>query len=268
MPTGTLILSASQQASFVQQRPVIALQNVTKSYWMEQTHVSALNTVSLTVQRGEFVTIVGPSGSGKSTLMNMIGCLDRPTSGEYWLVGHLASQMKRAELAKMRNRYIGFVFQGFNLLPRDTAVANVALPLIYSGVGKAEREKRAQQMLGLVGLGTRMHHRPSQLSGGQQQRVAIARALVTRPSLLLADEPTGALDSRTSREIMELFKALHRQGMTVVLVTHDPGVATSAERQIILRDGSIIHDGPALPLTELLAATSIDYEEKKAAREA
>ncbi len=258
------MLSASQQASFVQQRPVIALQNITKSYWMEQTQVSALNSVSLTIQRGDFVTIVGPSGSGKSTLMNMIGCLDRPTSGEYWLVGHLASQMKRSELAKMRNRYIGFVFQGFNLLPRDTAIANVALPLIYSGVGRAEREKRARQMLELVGLGTRIHHRPSQLSGGQQQRVAIARALVTRPSLLLADEPTGALDSRTSREIMDLFKALHRQGMTVVLVTHDPGVATSAERQIILRDGSIIHDGPALPLAELLAATSIDYEEKDA----
>jgi putative ABC transport system ATP-binding protein len=264
MPTGTLMTSPSQQTSFVQQRPVIALSNVTKHYWMEQTQVAALHGVSLTVQRGEFVTIVGPSGSGKSTLMNIIGCLDRPTGGEYRLVGHLASQMKRSELAKLRNRYIGFVFQGFNLLPRDTALANVALPLIYSGIGRAEREKRARQMLEIVGLGTRVHHRPSQLSGGQQQRVAIARALINRPSLLLADEPTGALDSRTSKEIMDLFKALHRQGMTVVLVTHDPGVATSAERQIILRDGSIVHDGPALPLADLLAATSIEYEETTA----
>jgi len=264
MPTQTLITSSPQQISFVQQRPVISLCNVTKSYWIEQTQVIALHEVSLEVQRHEFVTIVGPSGSGKSTMMNMIGCLDRPTSGEYWLVSHLASEMKRSELAKMRNRYIGFVFQGFNLLPRATALANVALPLIYAGVGKAEREERARQMLELVGLGTRIHHRPSQLSGGQQQRVAIARALVNRPSLLLADEPTGALDSRTGKEIIDLFKALHQRGMTIMLVTHDPVIASSAERQVVLRDGRITHDGPAIPLSVLLAATSTDYEDTAA----
>lgn len=228
---------------------VISLKNINKTYLLEQQKVTALYNVSLEVKRGEFVTIVGPSGSGKSTLMNLIGCLDRPSSGEYRLVGQLVSKMSRSELARIRNRRIGFVFQSFNLLPRATALSNVELPLIYAGVAPTEREARARQMLQLVGLGNRLSHQPMQLSGGQQQRIAIARALVNHPSLLLADEPTGALDSRTGTEIMQLFHALHRQGLTIVLVTHDPNIAATAERQIALRDGQIVHDGGALTLS-------------------
>ncbi len=225
---------------------VISLKNISKTYLLEQQKVTALGNVSLEINQGEFVTIVGPSGSGKSTLMNLIGCLDRPSGGEYRLVGQLVSKMGRAELARIRNRRIGFIFQSFNLLPGVTALSNVELPLIYSGIGPAEREARARQMLQLVGLGNRLSHLPMQLSGGQQQRIAIARALINHPSLLLADEPTGALDSRTGAEIMELFHALHRQGLTIVLVTHDPNIAAIAERQIVLRDGQIVHDGSAL----------------------
>jgi putative ABC transport system ATP-binding protein len=242
------------QKDLQQALPVLSIRNVSKSYLLEQTQVNALQNVSLEVQPGEFVTIVGPSGSGKSTLMNMIGCLDRPSSGEYWLVGQLVSQMSRGQLAKIRNRHIGFVFQGFNLLPRDTALSNVALPLIYSGVGRAEREERARQMLQLVGLGNRIYHHPTQLSGGQQQRIAIARALVNRPSLLLADEPTGALDSRTGEEIMDMFRALNQQGLTIVLVTHDTHIAAIAQRQIVLRDGRVVHDGEAASLPALFAS--------------
>jgi len=224
---------------------IISLKNISKIYPLEQQNVTALGGVSLEVKQGEFVTIVGPSGSGKSTLMNLIGCLDRPSSGEYRLVGQLVSKMSRAELARIRNRRIGFVFQSFNLLPCASALSNVELPLIYSGVAATEREVRARQMLQLLGLGNRLSHKPMQLSGGQQQRIAIARALINHPSLLLADEPTGALDSRTGAEIMELFHSLHRQGLTIVLVTHDPNIAATAERQIVLRDGQIVHDGSA-----------------------
>ena len=252
--------TSSTKGSIGQQQPVISIHDVTKSYVIEEVPVIALHGVSLEVQRNEFVTIVGPSGSGKSTLMNLIGCLDRPTSGEYRLVGNLVSRMSRAELARIRNRHIGFVFQGFNLLPRASALANVALPLIYAGVGSAEREERARQMLQLVGLGNRLHHHPMQLSGGQQQRIAIARALINRPSLLLADEPTGALDSRTGKEIMEIFHALHQRGLTIVLVTHDPGIAAVAKRQIVLRDGCIVHDGPAASLSTLVSTASSGYE--------
>ena len=250
----TLPATYKQQAE-----PVISMRNVSKSYVLEQTQVSALQGVSLEVQRGEFVTIVGPSGSGKSTLMNLIGCLDRPTSGEYQLVGQLVSQMNRKEQARIRNRYIGFVFQGFNLLPGASALSNVALPLIYAGVGQAEREERARQMLQLLGLGKRLYHHPAQLSGGQQQRVAIARALINHPSLLLADEPTGALDSKTGAEIMELFHALHQRGLTIVLVTHDPTIAATAERQIVLHDGHIVHDGAATPVSAMFTASGTGH---------
>lgn len=255
-----MILNETMHPALLQQEriqhslPVISIRNVSKRYVLEQTQVTALHNVSLEVQRNEFVTIVGPSGSGKSTLMNLIGCLDRPTSGEYRLVGQLVSRMSRAELARIRNRHIGFVFQGFNLLPHASALSNVALPLVYAGVGQAEREARARQMLHLVRLGNRLYHQPAQLSGGQQQRIAIARALINHPSLLLADEPTGALDSRTGAEIMDLFRALHQQGLTIVLVTHDPTIAAAAERQIVLRDGRIVHDGSVAPLSAMLAA--------------
>lgn len=232
--------------------PVIAIRNVSKSYMLGDEQVHALQNISMNVQSGEFVTIIGPSGSGKSTLMNTIGCLDRPSSGGYWLVGQPVAKMSRAQLAAIRNRHIGFVFQGFNLLSRETALSNVALPLIYARVGRAEREERARKMLQQLGLGRRLYHQPNQLSGGQQQRIAIARALINNPSLLLADEPTGALDSRTTEEIIELFRELNQQGLTIVLVTHDRHIASIAKRQIVIRDGRIIHDGEAAALDELL----------------
>lgn len=222
--------------------PVIAVRNLAKTYMLGQTRVHALRGVSLEVRSGEFVAVMGPSGSGKSTFMNMIGCLDRPTQGEYWLVGKLVSQMSNDELADVRNRLIGFVFQGFNLLSRSTALNNVALPMVYAGLSHEERERRAQRVLRLVGLGTRMDHKPSQLSGGQQQRVAIARALVNSPSLLLADEPTGNLDSRTSIEIMAVMQALNEQGLTIILVTHEPDIAQYAKRQVTFRDGRLLRD--------------------------
>jgi putative ABC transport system ATP-binding protein len=235
-----------------QEASVISIRHVSKKYVLEGEKVHALQDVSLEVQPGEFVTIIGPSGSGKSTLMNIIGCLDRPTSGEYHLVGQQVSQMNRGQLAKIRNQYIGFIFQGYNLLTRETALSNVALPLIYARVGSREREKRARQMLKKVGLGKRISHYPNQLSGGQQQRIAIARALINNPALLLADEPTGALDARTTEEIMELLGELNRQGLTIALVTHDRHIASFAKRQVVLRDGRIIHDGEAAPLAQLL----------------
>jgi putative ABC transport system ATP-binding protein len=188
---------------------------------------------------------MGPSGSGKSTLMNMIGCLDTPTEGEYWLNGHRVSELGDDALARIRNKEIGFVFQTFNLLPRATALANVELPMVYAGTGSKERRQRAEEALTQVGLGDRMHHKPNELSGGQRQRVAVARALVNRPSILLADEPTGNLDSATSVEIMNLFETLHRQGQTIILVTHEPDIAEHAKRQIILRDGKVASDGTA-----------------------
>jgi putative ABC transport system ATP-binding protein len=204
--------------------------------------VHALRGVDLAVRRNEYVAIMGPSGSGKSTLMNLIGCLDTPTEGEYWLNGVLVSEMSDNELARVRNKEIGFVFQTFNLLPRATALHNVELPLVYAGVPASERKRRAMEALARVQLADRMYHKPNELSGGQRQRVAIARALVNNPSILLADEPTGNLDSATSAEIMNVFEELASQGQTVIMVTHEPDIAAHARRIVVLRDGMIASD--------------------------
>ncbi|MES2303983.1 MAG: ABC transporter ATP-binding protein [Gemmatimonadota bacterium] len=209
---------------------------------MGSERVLALRGVDLTIKRNEYVAIMGPSGSGKSTMMNMLGALDTPTAGKYWLNGHEVSQMADDDLARVRNREIGFVFQTFNLLPRASALANVELPLVYAGIGGKERKQRAESALERVGLGQRMHHKPNELSGGQRQRVAIARALVNEPSILLADEPTGNLDSATSEEIMRVFGQLHAQGQTVLIVTHEPDIAAHARRVVILRDGKVDSD--------------------------
>jgi putative ABC transport system ATP-binding protein len=224
--------------------PVVSVRNVKKTYTLGQTRVHALRGVSLDVYPGEFVAVMGPSGSGKSTFMNLLGCLDRPTDGEYWLAGRLVSSLNSDELADIRNRLIGFVFQGFNLLNRASALSNVALPMLYAGMSKEEREERARRVLKLVGLGSRMHHKPAQLSGGQQQRVAIARSLVNGPSILLADEPTGNLDSRTSVEIIAILQALNQQGLTIILVTHEPDIASYTKRLVSFRDGRVIQDEP------------------------
>ncbi|HVO29395.1 MAG TPA: ABC transporter ATP-binding protein [bacterium] len=221
---------------------LLHLENIEKVFRMGDVEVRALRGVSIDVETGGFVAIMGPSGSGKSTLMNIIGCLDRPTAGRYVLAGTEVSHLGRAELAEVRNRTLGFVFQNFNLLSRTSAVENVELPLLYAGVKSAERRRRATAALEKVGLGSRMDHHPNQLSGGQQQRVAIARALVGNPKVILADEPTGNLDSRTSIEVMAMFQELRTQGITVVLVTHEPDIAAFAERVIILRDGRIETD--------------------------
>ncbi|MCB8981055.1 MAG: ABC transporter ATP-binding protein [Ardenticatenaceae bacterium] len=219
---------------------MIELTNITKSYEMGEMMVHALRGVDLTINEGEFVAIMGPSGSGKSTLMNVIGCLDVPSGGNYTLDGIDVSQMSDDEQAKVRNKRIGFVFQQFNLLPRTTAEKQVALPLMYGGYGRSERLERAKEALTSVGLGERIDHKPDELSGGQQQRVAIARALATTPSIILADEPTGALDTQSGNEILNIFKELHAQGMTIVMITHDPEVAEHAERTIWIRDGVIV----------------------------
>ena len=223
-------------------KPIIELAGVTKTYRMGEVDVRALRGVTLSVAEGEFLAIMGASGSGKSTLMNVIGCLDRPTSGSYHLAGEEVSRLGRDALAAVRNRTLGFVFQSFNLLSRTSALENVELPLIYSGLPARERHARAREALERVGLGDRTHHHPNQLSGGQQQRVAIARAIVTRPHIVLADEPTGALDSRTSVEVMALLQELGREGLTVVLVTHEPDVAEFASRLVVLRDGLVTKD--------------------------
>jgi putative ABC transport system ATP-binding protein len=220
----------------------IALSDVRKIYKMGDTQVAALAGVSLKIRTGEFTAIMGPSGSGKSTLMNILGCLDRPTNGSYVLDGQEVAGLTDDELAVIRNKKIGFIFQSFNLLPRITAMENVALPLIYAGVGKNERNIRAEKALVSVGLGERMHHLPNELSGGQRQRVAIARALVNEPTIMMADEPTGALDTKSGNEVMEIFQNLNSSGRTIILVTHEPEIAEYAHRVIHVRDGLIVRD--------------------------
>jgi putative ABC transport system ATP-binding protein len=221
---------------------IIETRDLWKTYVMGSEEVHALRGVNIMIEKGEYVAIMGPSGSGKSTLMNLIGCLDTPTAGEYWLNGMLVSTMADDDLAHVRNREIGFVFQTFNLLPRASALANVELPLVYAGVPSAERKRRAAEALERVQLADRMDHRPNELSGGQRQRVAIARALVNKPAILLADEPTGNLDSTTSEEIMRVFEGLAKQGQTVIMVTHEPDIARHAKRVIQLRDGRVSSD--------------------------
>jgi putative ABC transport system ATP-binding protein len=236
---------------------VIELANIVKTYDMGGAEeVLALRGVTLTIGKNEYVAIMGPSGSGKSTLMNIIGCLDTPTSGSYMFNGVSVSDMNDNELAKIRNKEIGFVFQTFNLLPRSDALHNVELPLIYAGLGAGERKRRALETLQHVGLGDRSHHKPNELSGGQRQRVAVARALVTRPSIILADEPTGNLDSKTGEEIMLLFEELHRQGNTIILVTHEADIAEHAHRVIRVRDGKVESDEPARKRKTYAAAAS------------
>ena len=227
---------------------LIETRDLGRVYELDAGRVVALDHVSIDVQEGDFVAVMGPSGSGKSTFMNLIGCLDKPTSGRYRLAGTAVEGLDANGLARLRNREIGFVFQQFNLLPRTDALGNVALPMIYAGIDHRTRRERALQALSRVGLDDRAHHRPMQLSGGQQQRVAIARALVNTPSLLLADEPTGALDSRTAREILALFQELNREGVTIVLVTHDAEVSRHARRLIRFRDGKVIEDQRQTPL--------------------
>jgi putative ABC transport system ATP-binding protein len=221
---------------------IIRTEGITKDYVLGAEIVHAVRGVDLVMERNEYVALMGPSGSGKSTFMNLIGCLDTPTAGEYWLNGHAVARLSDDELARIRNREIGFVFQTFNLLPRASALHNVELPLIYAGLGAKERRRRAEEMMARVGLADRMHHRPTELSGGQRQRVAIARALVNRPALLLADEPTGNLDSQTGRDIMALFDQLHAEGQTILLVTHEHDIAEHAHRTLTLRDGVIESD--------------------------
>ncbi len=221
---------------------LIKMRGIWKTYQMGTEQLHALREVSFDVQRGEYLAIIGPSGSGKSTLMNLIGCLDTPTKGEYWINGEQVAKMSDDELARIRNKEIGFVFQTFNLLARATALHNVELPLIYAGIGATERHEKAIEALSSVELGDRVTHRPNELSGGQRQRVAIARALVNHPSILLADEPTGALDTHTSAEIMNLFEKLHEEGNTIIVVTHETEVAERAHRVITIRDGEIETD--------------------------
>jgi len=239
-------------------RQLIRIQDVTKVYRMGEVEVHALRGVSMEVMPGEMIAIMGPSGSGKSTLMNVIGCLDTPTSGTYWLDGEEVGQLDDDRLAEIRNRQIGFVFQTFNLLPRTTALENVALPLIYAGVGRAERLRRAREALEAVGLSDRLHHTPTELSGGQQQRVAIARALINNPSIILADEPTGNLDSKSGREVMALLQQLNRErGITVVLVTHDQTIARHTSRILHLYDGRITGEEQ---VTDPLVADPVEEE--------
>ena len=235
---------------------VIVTRGIKREYDMGGEIVRALRGVDVAVKRNEYVAIMGPSGSGKSTLMNIVGCLDTPNDGEYWLNGQLVSRMKDDELARVRNKEIGFVFQTFNLLPRATALANVELPLVYAGVPAAERKRRATEALEKVQLGQRMHHRPNELSGGQRQRVAIARALVNDPSILLADEPTGNLDSQTSEEIMRVFEHLANTGQTVIMVTHEPDIASHARRVVVLRDGTIASDETQAEFVSRLGLTA------------
>ena len=243
--TGAMMNTEERMAmlpSDVPRDAVIVTRNLSREYDMGGEIVRALQGVDVTIRKNEFVAVMGPSGSGKSTLMNLIGCLDSPTAGEYWLNGHRVSELEDDELARIRNKEIGFVFQTFNLLPRATSLHNVELPLVYAGMGAKDRREQATDALTRVGLRDRMNHRPNELSGGQRQRVAIARALVNRPSILLADEPTGNLDSATGEEIMTLFEALHGTGQTIVLVTHELDIAQHARRQVHLKDGRVERD--------------------------
>ncbi len=234
--------------------PLIELDQITRFYATGDVEVRALDGVSLAIHAGEFVAVMGPSGSGKSTLMNILGCLDRPTGGRYMLAGREVSRLRKTDLADVRSRTLGFVFQNFNLLPRTSALENVELPLLYQGIKGRERHARATEALERVGLGSRREHHPNQLSGGQQQRVAIARALVTRPRVILADEPTGNLDSRTSLEVMALFQELGGQGITVIVVTHEPEVAEFASRVVVVKDGHLRSDERRTPKVATLDA--------------
>jgi len=242
MAVGDVALPQSYRQDLIDAGVVIQTEELWKTYEMGVEQLHALRGVSIEIHKGEYVAIMGPSGSGKSTLMNLIGCLDSPSKGSYWLAGRLVSQLDDDELAYIRNKEIGFVFQTFNLLPRATALHNVELPMIYNGTPAAERLERAKTALAQVDLKDRMLHKPNELSGGQRQRVAIARALVNNPSILLADEPTGNLDSQTGEEIMALFARLHGQGNTIILVTHEPDIAAHAHRVIRLRDGKVERD--------------------------
>lgn len=240
--TANATATATETADAPGAEALISMRNIWKTYQMGTEELHALRDVSFKVEKNEYLAIIGPSGSGKSTLMNLIGCLDSPSKGEYWINGNRVSEMTDDELARIRNKEVGFVFQTFNLLARATALHNVELPLIYAGMRAAERNEKARAALESVELGDRVMHRPNELSGGQRQRVAIARALVNHPSILLADEPTGALDSKTSVEIMHLFEKLHEEGNTIILVTHEPEVAERAHRVITIRDGRIESD--------------------------
>lgn len=237
--------------------PIISLSQIAKKYVIGTEEIHALRSVSLTINRNEYVALMGPSGSGKSTLMNMLGCLDSPTAGEYILNGISVAQMSDNELAEVRNKQIGFVFQTFNLLPRSSALDNVALPLIYSGLSKEERNAKAKKVLEQVGLGNRVNHKPNELSGGQRQRVAIARALVNDPAIILADEPTGNLDSKTSIEIMGLFEEIHNNGNTIILVTHEEDIALYAHRIVRLKDGLTETDLPNNNVKHVQLAKSV-----------
>jgi putative ABC transport system ATP-binding protein len=241
-------------------RILIKLEHISKIYQMGDVVVPALRDISLTIAQGELVAVMGASGSGKSTLMNLVGCLDRPTKGRYLLTGHPVSNLDRNALAEIRNRFLGFVFQSFNLLARATALENVELPMLYAGVPANERLRRAREALARVGLENRSGHRPNQLSGGQQQRVAIARALVMRPKIVLADEPTGNLDSKTSVEIMGLIQELSSSGITVVLVTHEPNIAEYASRVIVLKDGRLLSDEPHTQVANRALAAAHTWE--------
>jgi putative ABC transport system ATP-binding protein len=247
-PTLQRIAAPSGANAFARPAPIIVARELAKVYRMEGYAITALNKVSIEILAGEFVAVMGPSGSGKSTFMNLLGCLDRPSGGEYWLAGEKVSELSSDALAAIRNRRIGFVFQSFNLLPRTSALENVELPLLYSHVSAEERRKRALARLEAVGLADRAGHHPAQLSGGQQQRVAIARALVNDPVLILADEPTGALDTRTSFEVMGLLQDLNRAGLTVVLVTHEHDIADFASRVVSFRDGHVVDDRRVTPV--------------------
>ncbi len=226
-------------------KPLVEFRNVTKTYIMGDSTVVAANNISFTINEGEMVAIVGSSGSGKSTCMNIIGCLDVPTEGEYFLNGEDVGTMNKNQLAEIRNKKLGFIFQQYNLLQKLNLIENVAMPLLYAGMSRTDRKKRAIEMLELVGLGDKVAHRPNELSGGQQQRVSIARAMSGNPAVLLADEPTGALDSKTGREVIKMLQDLHKAGNTVILITHDNDIAVTAQRIIRLEDGVVVYDGPA-----------------------